>query len=501
MKTSRLSLLTVVAPLFLIAVGAPGAHAQQPPPASAESPSLEQHLDVLSAKIDTMSQQLEQSHAEMEAMRAEISSLRSQLAEKDGSEQAAQTTADLRASVSQLQEKSDVLEAAVATHDQTKVESLSKYPVKIYGTMLFTSVSSSGSSDDIDLPIIAMPTPSGSSSGSFSATARQSILGVDASGPHLWGARSSADLSVDFFGGIPYGDYTTSSGTVRLRIAHATLDWPNQSLTVAVEQPLISPRNPTSWVTIAEPALAWSGNLWTWLPQLEYRATASLHSNQLTGSFALVDPAAPGPPPSNAARTPDASERSRQPGYEARVADNLDWLGHSFQFGVGGYYSRQDYLYNRKVDAWAGTADWSIPLFPRAQFSGELYRGRAIGGLGGGAFKDFVTYNNYTSLRGLDAEGGWGQLKFTLTPQLEANLAIGEDGAFDSELAYSDLATSTSTSPYSNLAKNQTGFGNIVYRPRTYLLFSGEFRQIRSWPIGYESYRDRLLGLSAGYLF
>src|SRR5580693_8362331 len=140
MKTSRLSLLTVVAPLFLIAVGAPGAHAQQPPAASAESPSLEQHLDVLSAKIDTMSQQLEQSHAEMEAMRAEISSLRSQLAEKD-----AQATADLRASVSQLQEKSDILEAAVATHDQTKVESLSKYPVKIYGTMLFTSVSSSGS--------------------------------------------------------------------------------------------------------------------------------------------------------------------------------------------------------------------------------------------------------------------------------------------------------------------------------------------------------------------
>ena len=115
MKTSRLSLLTVVAPLFLIAVGAPGAHAQQPPPASAESPSLEQHLDVLSAKIDTMSQQLEQSHAEMEAMRAEISSLRSQLAEKDGSEQAAQATADLRASVSQLQEKSDVTAGSSAS--------------------------------------------------------------------------------------------------------------------------------------------------------------------------------------------------------------------------------------------------------------------------------------------------------------------------------------------------------------------------------------------------
>ena len=498
MKTAQHPTPSGVASLLLFLVCA-GAAAQQPADSNPQSAALEQHLDALSAKIDSMRQQLQESQAEMEAMRAEIGSLRSQLAEKSASEEAAQSTAALRAGVEQLREKSDMLEAAVAQHDQTKVESLSKYPVQINGAMLFTAVGNGGATDDIDLPIIAEQTAAGSSSGSFSATARQTILGIQATGPHLWGARSSADLSVDFFGGIPYADYTTSAGTVRLRSAHAMLQWPNQSLTVAMEQPLISPRNPTSWVTVGEPALAWSGNLWTWLPQLEYSATAAAGAHQFTGAFALVDPASPGPSTVNGERTPDASERSRQPGYEARAGDDIDWRGHTFAFGLGGYYSRQDYTYGRNVDAWAATADWSVPVAPRVHFSGEFYRGRAIGGLGGGAFKDYVTYNQYTSLRGLDAEGGWGQLKLTFSQQLEANLAFGQDDAFDSELLQSDLATSTNS--YTNLARNQTGFGNLVYRPRSYLLFSAEFRQIKSWPIGDEAYRDRLFGLAAGYLF
>ena len=131
--------------------------------------------------------------------------------------------------------------------------------------------------------------------------------------------------------------------------------------------------------------------------------------------------------------------------------------------------------------------------------SGEFYRGRGIGGLGGGTFKDYVTYGTYRSFRSLDDEGGWGQAKFIMSRQLEANLAMGQDNGFASDLRSSDEATDQDR--YSNLARNQTAFGNLVFRPRSYIPFSTESRQISSWPTRGDMHRDRILGFTTGYLF
>lgn len=475
------------------------AGAQQAAPQNPRNADLERHIDMLSDKIDSMRQQLEQSQQAMDAMRTEIESLRSQLAEKNESQQAEASASSLRADVLQLQEKSDVLESEVRQHDQTKIESLSKYPVRLSGTLLFTSIASSGATDNLDLPLVANAEQPDSPSGNLTATARQSILGIDASGPHLWGASSSAAISVDFFGGIPYADYTTAAGTVRMRTAHATLAWQDRSLTAAFEQPIVSPRNPTSWITVGEPALSWSGNLWTWSPQLDFRENSLLPGGHLTGEFAFVDPAAPGPPGSAAGRMADPSESSRQPGYEARLSEDALWHGHEVGLGAGGYYSRQAYGYEHHADAWAGTADWKIAPVRAIELSGEFYRGRAIGGLGGGTFKDYATYNNYATFRALDAEGGWAQARLIFSPELEANVAMGQDNAFATELRNSDAAGAEDA--YETLARNQTAFANFVYRPRAWLLFSAEYRQIRSWPIDGDANHYHMFGLAAGYLF
>jgi outer membrane murein-binding lipoprotein Lpp len=491
-----------VAMAALALTGAAQQQTQDPaaPAPAAGTAELERHIDQLSSKVDSMRQQLMESQSEMEAMRAEIDSLRSQLAAQNQSSDAEKTVSSLRADVQQIEEKSDAMESEIRTHDQIKVESASKYPVRLSGTLLFTSVAMSGQTDDIDLPVVAMPQMPGYPSGSLSATARQSVLGIDGEGPHLWGADSSAAVNVDFFGGIPYADYTTAAGTVRLRSAHATLEWPDRAATVAFEQPIVSPRNPTSWLTVGEPALAWSGNLWVWAPQLEYRENNLLPGSHLSGEFALIDPPAPGPPQSTSDRVPDGSESSRQPGYEARVSENLKVGSRDLDFGASGYYSREAFGGNAHGDAWAGTADWKFPLAKGMDFTGELYRGRAIGGLGGGTFKNYASYDNYEYYHALDAEGGWGQVKFTFSPEFEANLAMGQDNAFESELRGSDLA-SVSGDMYADLARNQTAFGNLIYRPRSYLLFSTEYRQIRSWPIAGNANRDHIVGLAAGYLF
>lgn len=486
--------------LVILACGAATAPLQaQQKPDTAETAKgiadLEKHIDAMSARIDGLRQEVVDSRNEMRAMRAEIVELHRELGEKRDDETETAVSA-LRTNVEQLRETSDVLQAEVRQHDQTKVESASKFPVRISGSVLFTSTTDSGTADNIDLPVIALPPQPNAPEGSVSATARQTILGLDASGPHFGNARSSAALSVDFFGGIPYGYTTTAAGLLRLRTAHATLAWPDRALTVAFDRPILSPRQPTSWITMGEPALAWSGNLWTWAPQFEFSQDLS---HGWSGKLALIDPAAPGVFRAGGVRAPDPAEKSRQPGYEAHLGNVISVGRGSIAWGAGGYYSRQSYSYDRHADAWAGTADWSIVPASRLELSGEFYRGRGIGGLGGGAFKDYVPYDNYTQRRGLDDEGGWAQAKWRFSPVAEANLAVGEDDAFAGELRSSDYAGGQDI--YESLARNLTAYGNFVYRPRTYLLFSAEYRQIRSWSITGSANDNRIFGVAAGYLF
>src|ERR1035441_2415465 len=49
------------------------------------------------------------------------------------------SAADLRTSIEQLKERTEVTESQIKQHDQTKVESASKYPLRISGMLLFRS--------------------------------------------------------------------------------------------------------------------------------------------------------------------------------------------------------------------------------------------------------------------------------------------------------------------------------------------------------------------------
>jgi|CZKL01.1.fsa_nt_gi hypothetical protein len=460
---------------------------------------LAQHLDDLTNKLEEMRQQLKQSQDEMNELRAELRGLRSQLSDRKQSEEAEQSAADLRTSIEQLKERTEVTESQIKQHDQTKVESASKYPLRISGMLLFTSVWNSGSSDLIDVPVVATAASPNDGNGSLTATARQTILGIDAMGPRLWGAKTFADITADFFGSVSYSGNSTAANAVRLRTSHARVEWPRRSISFAYDRPLLSPWQPTSWLSMGEPALAWSGNLWNWSPQFQFRENGILSGGHLSAEFGLIDPAPPATAQVLSSATPTASERSHQPGYEGRLSSSSTWHGHAMNVGAGGYYGRQTYSYSRHVDAWAATADWNLFVAPRVSLSGEIYRGRAISGLGGGAFKDYVTYNSYASLRGLNAEGGWAQAKVAFTSYLEANVAAGIDDALANDLRSSDLATEQNS--YVNLTRNRNIYGNIVFRPRAYLLFSGEYRELQSWPIAGSADVDHIFGLAAGYLF
>src|SRR5690349_446734 len=116
-------------------------------------------------------------------------------------------------------------------------------------------------------------------------------------------------------------------------------------------------------------------------------------------------------------------------------------------------------------------ADWELPLGPWFWLSGEVYRGRAIAGLGGGA-NGSVLFINPASVTPIDSAGGWIQLKFKPAPKVELNGAWGGDHAFLSE-SWRPLFEPP-------VRRNESGMLKVIYQPRSNLVFSVEYRRIHT---------------------
>ena len=145
--------------------------------------------------------------------------------------------------------------------------------------------------DQPDLPTLAEYEQPGQSHGSVGAGMRQTLLNFEGRGPKLWNGRLSADVSLDFFGGVTAGTDSAPAGIVRMRTAGIAWESSSDLLRLGYEGPLISPLSPTSLATVAEPALAWSGNLWTWAPQLRWEHRFTISDDRQAGfEFGLYDP-------------------------------------------------------------------------------------------------------------------------------------------------------------------------------------------------------------------
>ena len=170
-------------------------------------------------------------------------------------------------------------------------------------------------------------------------------------------------------------------GLVRLRTGIVRFDWSNTSVIAGQDQLFFAPLAPTSLASLAVPALAYSGNLWAWAPQIrvEHRFTLPDHSTLLLQA-GILDSSSGETPLSSFERTPSWGERSGQPAYAARVSWSVPAFDENMTIGAGGYYGRESWGFGRNVDGWAGTLDLMLPLGRLFfEFSGQFYRGRASG--------------------------------------------------------------------------------------------------------------------------
>ena len=507
-QASRIALVNGLA-LWLAAAAA----AQTPNPAhddnsvTASLNELQSEVRELQDLVQQLKQETAASRAEMARLRQELEADRAAMPAASGNHEAslpAGATTQLDVRVGHLEDDQQLLSGKVDEQYQTKVESASKYRVRLSGVVLFNLFSNQGRVDNIDVPTLAYRP--GDSSGSFGGTLRQSIFGFEVFGPEVMGARTSGNVNFDVGGGFPNISNGVNSGLVRLRTATMRLDWKNTDFVVGQDQLFFAPNSPTSFASLIVPALAYSGNLWAWTPQMraEHRITLSENST-LTLQGGILDNLTGDPPyyeDYTWYRTPQAGERARQPAYAGRVAYSHPLFGHTFTIGTAGYYSRENYGYGREVNGYAALADWSLPLNHWFSLSGSFYRGQAIGGLGGGIGRS-VLYSGpvldpTSSVLPLNTVGGWAQLKYRATSTLEFNAAFGQDNPFASDVRAFPNAQSYADP---TLTRNQGMFANVIYRPRSDLLFSLEYRRLKTFSIYDYNSNAGQVNLGMGILF
>jgi hypothetical protein len=402
-----------------------------------------------------------------------------------------------------LEEQYQLLTGKVDEQYQDKVESASKYRVRLSGIVLLNLFSNVGTVRNLDIPIFAEPTPRGSSGGSFGGTLRQSQLGVEVFGPEVAGARTRADLRVDLAGGFENTVNGVNAGLLRLQTGTMRFDWQRTSIVAGQDSLFFSPGSPTSFASLAIPALSYAGNLWSWTPQVraEHRFSVG-ESSDIVLQGGILDPVTGDPPGDVYYRPPQAGELSRQPAYAARIAWQHKLFGQPLTVGTAGYYSRQNYAVSGNGDGWAGMSDWNLPLGPLFSVSGKFYRGRAVGGIGGGVgqsvlFTEPPLYN-YLEVHPLDSMGGWSQLKFRPSSKLEFNTAFGQDNPFAFEVRAVPGATGYLAGA---VVRNRGSFGNVIYRPRSDVVLSAEYRYLRTFALNNHDWTAHQVNLMMGVLF
>lgn len=482
---------------------------------------LQDQVRQLRAVVEEMRSENAQSRAEMRQLRQDLQATRALLEQPAGangnaagpavaagnSESEAPPAAGAQGSiedrVQKLEDSTSLIGTKVDEQYQTKVETASKYRARLHGIVLMNAFRNVGGTNSLDFPDYAEPVPAGNPQATVGATLRQSEIGIEVFGPTVAGAKTSADVQLDFAGGFPSVGNGVNFGIVRLQTGSLHFDWEHTSVIAGQDSLFFSPLSPSSFASLATPAFAYAGNLWGWTPQLRVEHRFSLTDQQtLTMQAGVLDNLDWEPPYNSYYRTVQAGELSGQPAYAFRTAWSRPIQEHPMTFGVAGYYGRQNWTWGRYIDAWAGMADWQVPVAPRLSWSGEFYRGKGIGGLGGGVGTSILfgsdPRNPYSPIRGLNDAGGWTQLKFQLTPKLELNGTVAQDNAFAGDAR--GFATDQNNFGLI-IGRNRGAMGNVVFRPKSDLILSAEFRRLRTFPVYSSSSFANQLNLSMGILF
>jgi hypothetical protein len=389
--------------------------------------------------------------AQIDALRAEVQSLRA-LVQRGSEASTPAPTPDETPPESQDPIVA-MLQEQVAEQAQVKVESASRLPVKLTGTIVANTFFNSGEANWLENPNVV--NAAGPTTGSFSSTLRQSRIGLSVDGPAIGVWRTSGQVAVDFLGGTSAFQTGPTIGLPRLLYAFTRFETDRAAIEIGQDNAIVAPRDPTSIAAQAFPALYRSGNLYLRAPQVRVE-------RRFGGGFdvrgGIVAPIA-GDAAAEFVFSPPAGsgERSRTPAFEGRVgfargpAD-----ARVLDLGVSGHFGRQR-LPGDTHDSWAAVVDWNVQG-GRLGAGGEAFTGRRIAAFGGAAGQN------------VESSGGFAELRFKASSRISVNGGLGFDRVPDDERSQVPVG------------ENRSAFGNVIVRITPEVSTSLEYRYLETEP-------------------
>jgi hypothetical protein len=351
-----------------------------------------------------------------------------------------------------------VLAQQIAELSQVKVESASRMPVRLFGTLHATAFFNSGEANWLDNPNIVGVQPPDTRTGTFSMGVRQTRLGLAANGPTLGSVRTSGTVVADFFGGVPGFQTGQVMALPRLLVGFARLETTRTAVQIGQDHAVLAPRDPTSLAAFAFPSLFRSGNLYLRAPQVRLERALG---GGLRAAGAVVAPIGGDLPGEDYRFVPPAlpGERSRRPAIEGRLAfdstTDVD-APRVVSVGVSGHHGSERRL-GGSARAWAAALDFALRR-DRVGVAGEVFSGENIDAFGGGT--------------GLDARaaGGWAELQLFASPRLSLHGGAGVD----------ELRGVRSTALLRR--RNRSAYGSVIVSLTPELQSSFEYRWLATLP-------------------
>jgi len=443
----------------------------------------------------TVDEQLRAMREEIQRLRQEVDSLREELHQRPPAaaqkEVAAATAAPVQpqagvAVAPQLsaeqaltpEEAIPLLQAQVAEHAQTKVESNSKLPVRIFGTLLTQAFFNSHDVNWLDNPNVVNVRPMDIAPGSLGLSLRQSRLGAVVDGPRVGPFRARGFVAVDFLGSNLSFQGSDLLGVPRLLYGYVRLEGQKTSLEVGQDQMMLAPRNPTSLAAFAFPELYRSGNLYLYAPQVRVERKVEVGGrSELVAMAGVLAPIGQYGNYSTSEYSP--GERAVSPAVQSRVA----WRSRpeapaeatAWEFGLSGHYGRERFLTDR-MESWAVASDFDVRR-GRLGLGGEMFVGRNLASLGGGVGQSGKAF------------GGFVEGRVKATSRLGFNTGFGTDRMFDVR------------SLLQPLGRNSGLFANTIFQFTPELAGSVEYRWISTVPLAGQPRRNGHFDVVVAYSF
>ena len=342
----------------------------------------------------------------------------------------------------------EMLQAQVEELAQTKVQSSSRFPVTLSGTIVSNTVVNSGDANWLESPNL-VGTASG---GSMTSTMRQSRIGLDVQAIPVGSWQAKGSLILDFFGGTPGFVTGTVMGLPRLLYAFGRLEHAGTAIQVGQDHVMLAPRDPTSLAAFAFPQFFRSGNLYLRAPQVRLEQRVG----SVTVKAGIVAPVAGDAAGSYTfAPVAGAGERSERPALESHVGFDRGTADAAGEFHVGasghvGWLRQSGVLGNTS----AGALDF-LARRGRLGLAGEVFAASELDAYGAGVGQPGR------------AEGGWIEARLAAATRLSVNGGVSLDRRPDGAGTAGRL-------------RNTSAFGNVILRLTPEVAASIEYKWLQT---------------------